>query len=193
MLLEKENTLFRQGRTLDFKNNQLDKAKKRLTRKEGIFDSLCISIQQNKDDTLNILSLLKSVRTPFQAQDMVDTIVSMHAHDKFHNSNKDLVGLMRSGGKKKSQDQITNDDEVVINEEGPGKSKFGPDGKTGDETSSSSQSKMKAMPTRLTLDRAKLNSLITAMNRNNADDSGGDGEGCVKIRNFFLADIRHET
>ena len=65
MLLEKENTLFRQGRVLDFKNNQLDKAKKRLIRKEGIFDSLCISIQQNKDDTLNILSLLKSVRTPF--------------------------------------------------------------------------------------------------------------------------------
>ena len=44
MLLEKENTLFRQGRVLDFKNNQLDKAKKRLVRKEGIFDSLCISI-----------------------------------------------------------------------------------------------------------------------------------------------------
>ena len=170
MLLEKENTLFRQGRVLDFKNNQLDKAKKRLIRKEGIFDSLCISIQQNKDDTLNILSLLKSVRTPFQAQDMVDTIVSMHAHDKFHNSNKDLVGLMRSGTKKQSQDHINYDEEVVI-EEGPGKSKFGPHGKTGDETSSSSQSKVRTMPTRLKLDRDKLNSLITAMNRNNADDS----------------------
>ena len=59
---------------------------------------------------------------------MVETIISMHAHDKFHNSNKDLVGLMRTAGKKESNDKINFDDEVVINEEGPGKSKFGPDG-----------------------------------------------------------------
>ena len=42
---------------------------------------------------------------------MVETIVSMHAHDKFHNSNKDLVGLMWTTGKKDSEPL---DDEVVI-------------------------------------------------------------------------------
>ena len=60
----------------------------------------------------------------------------MHAHDKFHNSNKDLIGLMRSAGRKESE-KINYDDEVVI-DDGPGKSKFSPDGKTGEETSSSS-------------------------------------------------------
>ena len=42
---------------------------------------------------------------------MVETIVNMHAHDKFHNSNKDLVGLMWSTTLK--QDQLE-EDEVVI-------------------------------------------------------------------------------
>ena len=98
---------------------------------------------------------------------------------------------MRTAQRKESE-KIDYDGEVVI-EEGPGKSKFGPDGKKGDDASSSSQSNVRTMPTRLKLDRAKLNSLITAMNRNNADDSQGDGESCVRIRNFFLADVRHET
>ena len=115
----------------------------------------------------------------------------MHAHDKFHNSNKDLVGMLKSAGRKESE-KINYDEEVVIEE--PGKSKFGPDGKTGDETSQSSKSHLtRTMPTKFKIDRAKLNSLITAMNRNNGDDSQGDGEGCVRIRNFFLADVRHET
>ena len=82
-----------------------------MKRKTDILDTLCIAIDQNSKDKLNILKLLKTVRTPFQAQDMVETIVNMHAHDKFHNSNKDLVGLMWTTTLKKSQ---LDEDEVVM-------------------------------------------------------------------------------
>ena len=45
LLLEKETALYRLNRTLDFKRNQLDKGEKRLARKEGIFETLCIAIE----------------------------------------------------------------------------------------------------------------------------------------------------
>ena len=44
---------------------------------------------------------------------MVETIVNMHAHDKFHNSNKDLIGLMWSTTMKTDRPD-REDDEVIM-------------------------------------------------------------------------------